>query len=127
MERTKQFRRHVMCAIEAIKDTLDNNPQGDTTAAMAEQFGVSRNVLQAAFKQEYGITIRDYKLQLRMELSRLLLEAGKDIKQVSLELHYATHSGFTSAFKKFYGITPSRAVNGHAHVFPVQRVQSRKK
>jgi AraC-like DNA-binding protein len=117
MKKNKQFKRHVMSAIGTIKDILDNNQvQGDTTIEMSRQFGVSRNVLQSAFKQEYGISIREYKLQQRMELSRSLLEQGKDAKVVSLEVHYATQSGFTSAFKKYYGITPSASVNGEAHV-----------
>jgi AraC-like DNA-binding protein len=115
MKKNKQFKRHVLSAIEAIKEALDNNPHGDTTIAMAKQFGVSRNVLQAAFKQKYGLSIRDYKLQKRMERSRELLEQGKEAKVVSIEMRYATQSGFTSAYKKYFGTTPSESVNGYAH------------
>jgi AraC-like DNA-binding protein len=115
MEKKRQFKRHVITAIVAIKEILDNNywTDSDTTAKLAEQHGVSRNVLQAAFKQYYGVNIGDYKLQLRMEASRALLDLGKDSKEVSLELHYATQSGFTSAFKRFYGVTPTESINGH--------------
>jgi len=119
MEKKRQFKKHVIAAITTIKEKLDNNYQSksDTTVEMAQLYGVSRNVLQAAFKQQYGISIRDYKLQLRMEVSRLLLEDGKDAKQVSLDLKYATQSGFTSAFKRFYGTTPSKSINGNVYPF----------
>lgn len=130
MEKKRQFKKRVMLAIGDIKEIIDNNQSDeDTTIVLAKQFGVSRNVLQAAFKQHYGLSIRDYKLRNRMELSRLLLEQGKDIKQVSLEVRYATQSGFTSAFKKYYGVTPSQSINGHGHTFRLfgKMVQTRKK
>lgn len=130
MEKNRQFKRHVIAAIGAIKDNLDNN-QGteESTIKMAIQFGVSRNVIQAAFKQHYGIGIREYKLRQRMELSRLLLDQGKDVKEVSLEVHYATQSGFTSAFKKYFGLTPTESINGNGHTFMLmgKLVQIRKK
>lgn len=119
MEKKRQFKRHVIAAIIAIKEKLDNSypENSDTTVEMALTYGVSRNVLQAAFKQHYGISIRDYKLLLRMETSRLLLEEGKDSKAVSLELQYATQSGFSTAFKRFYGTTPSKSINGDGYPF----------
>lgn len=122
MEKNKNFKRHVIAAIYSIKEKLDiNHSDTDTTVCMAEEFGVSRNVLQAAFKQHYGITIREYKLQQRMELSRVLLQQGKDVKQVYLELNYASHSGFTSAFKKYFGITPSESINGYTQLLFVTK------
>lgn len=128
MQKNKHFKRHVLAAIDNIKEDIDTNQTHlDTTITMAEKFGISRNVLQSAFKQRYGISIRDYKLQLRMEQSRILLEQGKDPKQVYLELNYATQSGFTSAFKKYFGITPSASINGYVHTLILQSVQNRKK
>jgi AraC-like DNA-binding protein len=128
MQKNKHFKRHVIAAIDSIKEEIDTTQSYfDTTITMAEKYSVSRNVLQAAFKQRYGISIRDYKLQLRMEQSRILLEQGKDPKQVYLELNYATQSGFTSAFKKYFGITPSESINGYAHSLILQSVQNHKK
>lgn len=119
MEKKRQFKKHVIAAIISIKEKLDNDyqPNSDTTVKMALKYGVSRNVLQAAFKQQYGISFREYKLQLRMETSRLLLDEGKDSKAVSLELQYASQSGFSTAFKRFYGTTPSKSINGNVYPF----------
>lgn len=118
MEKKRQFKKHVKIAVTAIKEIMDiQHAYRDTTIEMAKQYGVSRNVLQSAFKQEYGVSIRDYKLQQRMEISKEMLEQGKDVKQVYIELQYATQSGFTAAYRKFHGTTPSRSTIGRSYFF----------
>jgi AraC-like DNA-binding protein len=42
-----------------------------------------------------------------MERSRLLLDSGHDVKDVARTLNYAESRAFTSAFKKYFGHTPS--------------------
>lgn len=112
MQKSKKFKRHVVIAIDTIKQAFDNEQQkANTTQQMASHFGISRNVLQEGFKQLYGQNIRQYKLQHRMDLAMKLFEEGKDVKQVSLRLHYANPSAFTAAFKKFYGIPPTESIN----------------
>lgn len=112
MKKTRKFKRHVVIAVDAIKDIFDNEQSnGHTTNKMAAHFGISRNVLQQGFKQLHGINIRQYKLQQRMDLSKKLLAEGKDIKEVALILHYASPSAFTTAFKKYYGITPTESLD----------------
>lgn len=112
MTSEKQFRRHVLHAVDAYKDMLDTHcANGDTCREISAGYGISRNVLQLAFKDIYGTGIREYKLKLRMERSRQLLEAGKDVKEIAHTLHYAKQQAFSSAFKKYYGVTPSDFVN----------------
>lgn len=108
MTRYIGFKRHTQHAVGVFKELLDNHcANGDYARQVSARFGVNRNVLQKAFKKKYGITIRDYKLNLRMERSRQLLQAGKDIKEISLTLHYTTARAFSFAFKKHYGLTPT--------------------
>ncbi|HEX6432111.1 MAG TPA: AraC family transcriptional regulator [Niastella sp.] len=112
MTREKRFRKHVLQAVDAFKDLLDSHcANGDTTYEVSAKYGISRNVLQFAFKDMYGIGIRDYKLKQRMERSRLLLEAGKDVKEVAITLHYTKPRAFSTAFKKYYGLTPTDFAN----------------
>jgi AraC-like DNA-binding protein len=104
----KKFKRHVLFAIQAYKERLDAHcANGNSAQKMSEQCGISRNLLQQGFKELYGLGIRDYKLKQRMERARKLLEANKDVKEVSLVLHYTTPRAFTTAFKRFYGVTPT--------------------
>ncbi|WP_205514605.1 helix-turn-helix domain-containing protein [Longitalea arenae] len=107
MRNRKKLKKHVVMAIMAAKKIFDNNQGDDHTAyAMAQSFGVSRNVLQKAFKEAYGMGIRDYRLKVRMELSKQLLAEGKDAKEVSITVHYSDPSAFNNAFKRYYGVTP---------------------
>lgn len=108
MTKVNRFKRHTLLAAGAFKDLLDDHcANGDCAHQMSARLGITRNALQNAFKRQYGITIRDYKLKLRMERSRKLLAAGKDIKEISLTLHYTTARAFSFAFKKHYGLTPT--------------------
>lgn len=102
------FRRNVRKAVYAYKELLDTHcTNGDPIHEITTQYGVSRNVLQQVFKECCGAGIRQYKLKLRMERSRELLEAGKDIKEVAIILRYSKSRAFSTAFKNYYGMTPS--------------------
>ncbi len=108
MTKDSGFQRHTLQAVGAFKELLDDHcANGDYAHLVSARVGVNRNVFQKAFKKQYGISIRDYKLNLRMERSRQLLQAGKDIKEISLTLHYTTARAFSFAFKKHYGLTPT--------------------
>jgi len=43
---------------------------------------------------------------LRMALE--LLRSRRGLTEIALDLGYASHSHFTSAFRNYFGITPSR-------------------
>jgi AraC-like DNA-binding protein len=108
MKREKRFRSHVIAAAAAYKDMLDRHcANGYTVDEVSASYGISRNTLQFAFRDLYGMGIRDYKLKVRMELSRELLVAGKDVKEVALTLHYTKARAFSHAFKKYYGMNPT--------------------
>jgi AraC-like DNA-binding protein len=112
MTNVKGSKRYTLKALLAYKKLLDNqNGHGDCTDKVSAQMGVTRNALQKAFKQQFGYTVRQYKLKVRMKRSRELLAAGKDIKEISYELHYTTIRAFSHAFKRYYGVTPSDYVN----------------
>jgi AraC-like DNA-binding protein len=107
MPNKKKLKKHVVSAITAAKDLFDQNKGDDNTAnQVALTYGVSRNVLQKTFKAEFGLGIRDYRLKVRMDLSKKLLAAGKDAKEVSITLHYSNPSAFSNAFKRYFKVTP---------------------
>jgi len=110
MGNEKRFTLHVLQAVGAYKKNLDDHRGaiGDNAQKLSEKYGITRNTLQQAFKKQYGLTIRDYKLKKRMERSKRMLKAGKDIKEITYQLHYTTVRAFLYAFKRHYGITPSQ-------------------
>jgi len=117
---SRKYTRHVLVAVKTVKELLDLHPaNGLSTASLAMTAGISRTVLQEAFKDTYGIDIGEYKLQARMHLARNMLLKGRSIKEMTIQLRYASTSAFTSAFKNFFGQTPGEflAANGKSQ-FP---------
>lgn len=109
MRYEKKYSRHVLEAVVAYKKTLDDHRAiGDSVHILCRQYGVTRNTLQNAFRHQYGIKIRYYKLNIRLERGRIMLKAGRTVKEVSIILHYTTVRAFVTAFRKKYGITPGR-------------------
>jgi AraC-like DNA-binding protein len=107
MRNRKKLKKHVVTAIMAAKQIFDHNLGDESTAyKTALKYGVCRNVLQKAFKEEYGVGIRDYRLRVRMEKSKGLLAEGKDAKEVSITLRYSNPSAFNNAFKRYFKVTP---------------------
>ncbi|OQP59933.1 hypothetical protein A3860_35680 [Niastella vici] len=104
----KDFKREVVTAVVQIKKYIDDHPgTGISTATLASDHNLSRNVLQHAFKKKYHKSIRQYKLEKRMIEALRLIRAGYSIKEVSFKLDYASHSSFSNAFRKYYDISAS--------------------
>ena len=109
MRPEKRFTVHVLEAVGAYKKILDDHRAvGDPAHTLCREYGVTRNTLQHAFKHQYGMHIRHYKLNLRLERGRILLKTGRSVKDVSIQLRYTTERAFVTAFKKKYGITPGK-------------------
>ncbi|OQP45439.1 hypothetical protein A4H97_32355 [Niastella yeongjuensis] len=104
----RYYRREIMDAVRGVKKIIDDNPtNGISTATLASEAGISRNVLQEAFKNKYGTSIGQYKLRMRMAHAKYLLTNGSSIKEVSITLRYSSISAFCNAFRKYYGQSPS--------------------
>jgi AraC-like DNA-binding protein len=95
---------------ERVRDYITANLDRELTIAMiAREAGASVSTVQRHFKEHFGITIFDFIRQERLEAARAAL-AGKGIP-VSHAAHLAGYnniSSFTTAFRKAYGVTPSR-------------------
>ena len=78
-----------------------------TLTDMVKQLGLGKSRLTSCFKIIYGCTMSDYVLNLKMQQAQQLLSARKlNITQVALEIGYEHPSNFTSAFKRYTGMTP---------------------
>ena len=104
----RYYRKDIMDAVKGIKKTIDDNPaNGTSTATLASEAGISRNMLQIVFKNRYGSPIGRYKLRMRMAHAKYLMTTGKSIKEIAIMLHYSSISSFNNAFRTFYGQSPS--------------------
>jgi AraC-like DNA-binding protein len=109
METRKPYSRYVLCAIETIKQHIDNQPfQYKTAAALLDHLPTpNRNTVEKAFKETYGWGIKEYQVRQRLEGSKQFLEAGMTKKQVAFKCLYRSQSAFAAAFKKVFHVTPT--------------------
>ena len=94
--------------VERAKDLL--HARGCERLSLEEiagEVGVTPVYLTQEFTRSEGIPL--YRYQLRLRLSRALLELPDcdDITGLALDLGFSSHSHFSSAFLKTFGMTPS--------------------
>jgi AraC-like DNA-binding protein len=89
---------------ELVKN-LSNAP---TIAQLAKQAALSPSKLKKQFKDVFGLPIYEHFQKVRMTRARdLLLEGGRSVKEVGMELGYSNLSNFSLAFRKVFDVLPS--------------------
>jgi len=79
-----------------------------TLAALAAQAGVSRTTLAKRFAELVGEPPLTYLTRWRMTLAAdMLAESTATVAAVARRLGYADPFGFSTAFKRIYGMSPS--------------------
>ena len=74
---------------------------------LAEYFGYSEYYFSRLFKNQMGTSIMDYVCKRRLIMASEEIMGGRNIIDVAIEFGWQSHSGFTKAFKKEYGFSPS--------------------
>jgi AraC family transcriptional regulator len=87
-----------------IDDRLDAPPELAKMAALA---GMGTGQFVRSFKQAFGATPYQYVLQRRIDRAKSMLGSGRSLTSIGLELGFASHAHFTSAFHTRTGSTPS--------------------
>jgi len=82
---------------------------------IADKLNISAAYFGKQFTEFTGAKTLDYILKVRMEKARdlLLSEPDKDIAQVAETVGYSNSTYFATAFRKYYGVTPSRFRDYH--------------
>lgn len=76
---------------------------------VANYFGYNREYFARLFKQEVGLSFKQYLTRYRLYQSSLLLkETDKSILDIAYELGFSSENQFILNFKKYYGITPGK-------------------
>jgi len=75
---------------------------------LARDVGSSPYHLLRLFRAETGSTIHQYRMQLRLAAAaRAILEGCDDLTVLALDLGFSSHSHFTDAFRRCFGMAPS--------------------
>jgi AraC-like DNA-binding protein len=89
--------------------TRDIFEPAPTISQLARMVSISESKLKKDFKLIYGIPVYEYFQKVRMQAARdKLLAGGHSVKAVAMELGYSNLSNFTIAFKKEFGLLPSK-------------------
>lgn len=96
---------------QLIKSYIDSNYQQEISLHVLErQFDYSKFHIEKIFKQEYGISVINYRNTKRMEAAvRLLTEHS--VSKTAQMLGYSSIYAFSRAFRQTYGVSPTRYFN----------------
>ncbi len=80
-----------------------------TTADIAAAAGYSPNYLSRKFREAAGIGVHEYLVFIRLQHAALeLLSTSDSVTDIALRCGFSDGNYFKDAFKKKYGVTPSR-------------------
>jgi AraC-like DNA-binding protein len=91
----------------AVLDLLQFHYPEDLSAdEVSHRLGYSYSHLERAFRREYGISIHQQLLRVRVDAAAHGLQMGKSIKEVAAESGFRDYYYFLKTFKRLRGVTP---------------------
>lgn len=72
----------------------------------ADSCGLSLSRFKVKFKEEVGVTPREYINLVKIEKAKRLLEQNASVTDTALSLGFSTPNYFAVSFKKYTGLTP---------------------
>ncbi len=74
---------------------------------LSRRFYCSVSSLCHIFKKDFGISIKKYVIQKRMNASNMALQKGESPEEVCTKYGFLSYSTFYRDYKKYFGISPS--------------------
>jgi AraC family transcriptional regulator len=100
--------RRSLDVVEHVRERIAADIARRTSLAeLVEGLGVSAYHACRTFRAAKGLTISEYRTQLRVRAALEPVLAGHDLSQTALSLGFDSHSHFTYAFRRTFGIPPS--------------------
>jgi AraC-like DNA-binding protein len=93
-------------AIELLNEHLD----GDLALAdLAAECGLSPGRFMRAFKKSFGVPVRRYLLNKRVDVAKsLLLHSNESLLTVALEVGFSDQPAFNRSFREIVGTSPGQ-------------------
>jgi AraC family transcriptional regulator len=102
--------------VRQAKQMLHSDPRHRwSLSEIAQAIGTSPVHLTQTFSTAEGMPLYRYQTQLRLALALHELPETDDLASLALNLGFSSHSQFTTAFKRMYGVSPSALKNRKAH------------
>ena len=74
---------------------------------ISKLLGLNRKYLSRIFKDAYGVTMQEYLIDRRLSEASKLLKTGCSVEETAYLVGYNDPFGFSKAYKKRYGNSPS--------------------
>ena len=104
----EQARRAVEGVEEAARRIARDPSRNDSLRDLARAAGLSPFHLCRLFARVRGTTLTSFRHGLRLSVAlERLLGGASDLTALALDLGYSSHSHFTSAFRRHFGVPPS--------------------
>jgi AraC-like DNA-binding protein len=103
--------RHLseFAAVQHVRASIAREPaRASMLREMASTVSLSPFQLCRAFARVSGETLTGYRTRLRLLSSLERVRAGDDLTTVAIESGFSSHSHFTAAFRRAFGVAPSR-------------------
>ena len=96
--------------VERAKAELARNPAEPTNLRiLSARLDASPSHLCRVFRQGTGLTLHEYRLDLRLRTALESLEAPRlGFSRLAADLGFSSHSHFTAALRRCHGMTPTR-------------------
>lgn len=89
----------------------ENYKESFTVEELAKRWNMSPAMLHQKFKSAVGMGLLQCQKRLRLtEARRLMLDEGKNVTEVSLEVGYESMSQFIREYKKMFGAAPKEDI-----------------
>lgn len=94
--------------LERVAEAVREEPGRDWTVETLAALGaMSRSVFAARFRSTFGTSPAQYVTDVRMRTAQDMLARGRTVADVSRSLGYSSDEGFSRAFRRHTGMTPS--------------------
>ncbi len=105
--------------LDRVVDAIREEPGRDWTLERLAGIGaMSRSTFAERFRSAVGRSPADYVTEVRVEAAKRMLDAGRSVSDISRELGYASDEGFSRAFRRRTGMTPSSWRMAHRTPIP---------
>jgi AraC-like DNA-binding protein len=103
--------------LDRVVEAIHERPGDEwTVESLANVGAMSRSVFAERFRAAIGRSPADYVTEVRVDEAKRMLEAGRSVSETSRALGYASDEGFSRAFRRRTGMTPSSWRASHAAV-----------
>jgi AraC-like DNA-binding protein len=93
--------------VRRVRELIDADPTISRPASeLAAEVGVSPHHLMRVFRRETGMSLRGYRIQLRIALALHGLHGGRDLAALAAELGFASHAHLSDTFARCLGASP---------------------